>query len=378
MLCASAPRAGLLVLFLLIVVGPTRAQDVWVTGAPASRAFLAEVLTARGWTELPGKELAPGQSWTARDGRRVTNLDWRPPSAAVAALSDHPEEVERRGMLFSGGLTSNRPVRFQYYHLGSLPGEAPELALLVTNHGSQLARLHVVSAVGRPSLDYFSSGHGNNVAWFERQLSHEGEFLDFAPGQSRVIFRQPMPREHVVSGTLGLTLVDGPPLQFGLLALPNSSEPASWNNLLKEEDVHSRGFYPVATQRLRRLHRVGQAAETRVAIGALRQETFSGVRELRGDYGVVYELEVELHNPLEQAAVVSVLFNPRGGAATGTFLWDGQVVKVPLTQAMQERSLAEIALPPRTSRTLRLATIPEGASSYPVRLVFRDHTSSSR
>jgi hypothetical protein len=351
-----------------------RAQDVWVTGQPASLAFLEQVLSTRGFRQRPPAALGPGQSWLSPDGRRVTNLDWRPPAASVAALSDHPEKVERRGMLFSGGLTRSRPVRFQYYHLGALAGEAPQLALLVSNPGSRPARLHMVCAVGPPSLDYFSSGQGNNVAWFERQLSGEGEFLELGPGQSRVIFRQPMPPGYVVSGTLGLTLLDGPPLQFGLLAVPDQKEPLSWNNLLKKEDVHSRGFYPVATQRLRRRHQVGQPSETRIAVGALRQETFSGVRELRGDYGVVYEMEIELHNPGRQEATVAILFNPRGGAATATFLWEDRVLKVPLTQAMQERPLAEIELTAGESRTLRLSTIPEGASSYPVRLILRDKT----
>jgi hypothetical protein len=360
-------------LWLLLLL-PVHAQDVLVTGYPASKPFLDQVLTARGWSQLPSTPLSPGETWTGADGRRVVNLDWRPPAASVAALSDHPEEVDRRGALFSGGLTLQRALRLQYYHLGSLDGSSPELCLWVTNPAAEAARLHLAWAAGEPSLDYFSTGHGNNVAWFRKQVSGEGEFLDIPPGGSRIVFRQPMPRDHVVSGTLGLTLVQGPPLQFGLLALPDSSAPPSWNNLLKDGDVHSRGFYPVATQRIRRHHQVGQASETRIAIGAVRQETFSGVRELRGDYGVVYDVELQLHNPLAIPATVDCLFNPRGGAATATFLWNGELLETPRTDAMKEALLASVKLEPGESRTLSLKTIPEGASSYPVRLVVRDRS----
>ena len=367
----SSPGAILLILLLAL---PSLAQDVLVTGAPASKAFLKEVLAARGWTVFPPSDLAPGETFSGPDGRRVINLDWTPPPASIAALSDHPEEVDRLGLLFSGGLTEQRQVRLQYYHLGSLSGPSPQIDLLVTNPGGAKARLHLIQAAGAPSLDYFTTGHGNNVAWFERQLSEEGEFLDLAPGQTMVVYRQPMPRDKVVSGTLGLTQVDGPPLQFGLVALPDKSDPPSLNNLLKEGDVHSRGFYPVATQRLRRHHQVGQGTETRMAVGALRQETFSGVRELRGDYGVLYDLELELDNPLDRPATVSVSFNPRGGAATATFLWDGMVVEVPRTEAMTERPIGSLELPARSKRTLHLQTIAEGASSYPIRIVVRDET----
>ncbi len=351
--------------------GAALAQDVTVTGSPASSSFLREVLGSRGWTEFPARPLAPGQSWKDSSGRRVVNLDWTAPAPAVAALSDHPEDVDRRGLLFSGGLTTNRPIRFQYYHLGSLHGASPQLALLVSNPGSSAARLHLSQAAGTPSGDYFKTGHGNNVAWFQATLANQGEFLDFAPGESRIVFRQPMPLERVVSGTLGLSQTEGPPLQFGLLALPDANEPPSWNNLLKDGDVHSRGFYPVATQRLRRRHTVG-AGETRVAVGALRQETFSGVRELRGDYGVLYDVELELANPTSEPVDLSLLFQPRGGAATGTFLWDERVVEVPRTDAFAEAPLGKVTLAAGETKVVKLQTIPEGASSYPVRILVRD------
>jgi hypothetical protein len=365
----SARLLGLAVICLL--ASPAWSQDVLVTGAPASPAFLRQVLESRGWTEFPIAPLGPGQSWTSK-GRRVTNLDWTPPAVSVAALSDHPEDVDRRGLLFSGGLTAQRPVRLQYYHLGSLAGAAPQVALLVSNPGGETARFHLVQAAGPPSLDYFSTGHDNNVEWFGRQQSGEGEFLDIEPGENRIVFRQWMPLDKVVSGTLGLTQVQGPPLQFGLLALPDSEEAHSMNNLLKESDVHSRGFYPVAIQRLRRRHDAGLGQETRMAVGALRQETFSGVRELRGDYGVLYDMEILLHNPLDRPSTFSILFNPRGGAATATFLWDGKVVEVPRTEAFAEKAIGTVTLPPRSQQTLRLQTIPEGASSYPIRIVIRD------
>lgn len=358
-------------LLLALLASPALSQPVLVTGQPASREFLREVLQARGWSELPPSDLAPGQSFTAPDGRSVINLDWSPPETRLAALSDHPEEVDRQGLLFSGGLSAQRPLRLQYYHLGALAGADPQVVLQMENPGSQPARLHLTRAAGIPSLDYFSTGHGNNVAWFANELDKQGEFFDLAPGESRVVYRQAMPCEHVISGTLGLTQVLGPPLQFGLIALPDAETPVSLNNLLKEGDTHSRGFYPVATHRLQRRHLLGSKEETRIAVGALRQETFSGVRELRGDYGVVYEVEMEIVNSSDRAATATLLLNPRGGAATATFLWDGEVLEVERTDAMKERVLKTVEVPAHSSKLVRLRTIPEGASSYPIRIVIR-------
>ncbi len=371
-------RLFLLPLLLLTLLEGSWAEDVWVTGRPARAEFLKDVLSRRGWNHYPTKDLRPGESWKAPDGNLVINLDWTPPAAAVAALSDHPEDVDRRGLLFSGGLTPHRTVRFQYYHLGSLRGSDPGLGLFVSNHGTETARLYLRSAAGRPSLDYFSTGHTNNVLWLEAEKFGEGEFLDIPAGQTRIIFRQDMPEEMVVSGTLGLSQTEGPPLQFGLLASPDPDDLPALNNLLKETDVHSRGFYPVATQRVERSYVVGQQKESRIAVGALRQETFSGVRELRGDYGVVYDLDLELVNPTEKPVKIELLFNPRGGAATGSFLLDEKIVEVPRTEAMTEAPVAVWELPGGTRRKVRVRTLPEGASSYPVRIILRDDAVKDR
>ena len=367
-------KAALTLTLFLGLITTALANPVLVTGNPAEAPFLKEVLSRQGWRHFPSKPLRPGETWRAPDGQRVINLDWSPPPAAVAALSDHPEKVDRRGLLFSGGLTPLRTIRFQYYHLGALHGKAPGLELFMTNPGSQDAKLFLQKGIGRPSKDYFSTGHGNNVAWLNAEATGEGEFLLIPAGETIVIFRQEMPADYVVSGTLGLTQTEGPPLQFGLLAAPDPSDAPSLNNLLKESDVHSRGFYPVATQKLLRSHRAGSGSETKIAVGALRQETFSGVRELRGDYGVVYDLEIDLHNPLNRPATIELIFNPRGGAATGTFMIDGQLLGVALTNAMTERAVTSWQLPASSHRRVRLQTIPEGASSYPVRLILRDQT----
>lgn len=298
----------------------------------------------------------------------MSNLDWQPPSAALAALSDHPEKVDHTGGLFFGGLTELRPLQFQYYHLGLLQGSEPRLSLIVTNPGSEEALLHLRTGVGKPSLDYFSTGHGNNLEWFRTGLQSRGEFFHLAPGAAAEVFTQELPYDHVVSGTLGLTLVSGPALQFALVARSSAAQRLPLNNLLKEGDVHSRGFYPAPYQSIERNFRWGDP-ELNIAVGAVRQQTFSGVKELRGDYGVVYQAQVHLVNPTDRERTFQLSFNPRGGAATATFLVNDKVVEVAKTEAFEKRAFYTVKVPPQSQDSLELKTVPEGASSYPVRIV---------
>ena len=298
----------------------------------------------------------------------AVSSDWVPPKPALAALSDHPEKVERVGGLFFGGLTEMRPLIFQYYHLGLLQGETPNVTLFLTNPGREDALIHLRKGVGKPSLDYFSTGHSNNVAWFKSLLGREGSIITVKPGETVPLFSQPLPQNHVVSGTLGLTLMKGDPVQFAFVARENQSQALILNNLLKESDVHSRGFYPAAVQQVNRTYRVGQQP-LHIAIGAVRQQTFSGVRELRGDYGVTYQGDLTLVNDTQEEKKVRLVFNPRGGTATGTFLINNKIVEVPQTEAFALRPFHEETLSPNSSKIVKFATIPEGASSYPVRIV---------
>ncbi|MFA5505915.1 MAG: hypothetical protein WC423_10845 [Vulcanimicrobiota bacterium] len=358
-------------LLTLMICGSGLAEDVRVTGAPATPDFLKSVLQAEGWNHWPARSLAPGESWKSPSGDRVINLDWVPPEPIIVALSDHPEKVERRGGLFFGGLTPYRTLLFQYYHLGKLVGAAPHLTLVVQNSGSEPAVIHLQQGIGNTSLDYFSSGHTNNVRWFAAVRDNLGVFKTIPPGQTVELFHQPLPLEQVVSGTLGLTQTRGAPLSFALVARPNLTEQLSLNNLLKQEDVHSRGFYPVPEQWVRRHYSPGQDP-LHIAIGAVRQQTFSGVRELRGDYGVTYRADLTLSNPGSSSRQVELVFVHRGGAATGTFTVNGEIVEVPIVKAFEERVFFRTELPPHSTRDLVLKTIPEGASSYPVRIVVRE------
>lgn len=300
------------------------------------------------------------------------------PQLPVEALSfsDHPERVRSRGLLFQGGLLPLKPVRFQYYHEGGREDGPLYLSVRVKNRGSRPARVHALAASGGPDPDYFTAGHQNNLRFLERLSRSEGTLHEIAPGETWQVDLHEMPLNQVVSGTVQMTLVEGTQVDYGLFAVHDPKEPIGFDLLSNPKDVHARGVYPAADQTLIRGWTVGEA-EGYAALGAVRQPNVLAGPELKGDYGVVYRIRLALRNPGAQAARVQVLFNPRGGAATGTFLVrdeDGATrtweVAAPV-KAFERVPLGEIEVPARTVRTVEIWTMPEGASNYPVRLVLQ-------
>ncbi|MCA9793652.1 MAG: hypothetical protein KC910_17695 [Candidatus Eremiobacteraeota bacterium] len=290
------------------------------------------------------------------------------PNLTVQALafSDHPEKVHQAGQLYSGGLSPLKPLRFQYYHLSQMQGSA-RLSLRIYNPGPGKASLAVIAGAGGPSDDYFLAGHRNNVRFLTNLVAGYGRPHQIEPGTWLELADHPFPYDGVVSGTAQMLQLDGPPLSFGLFALAQPGDPVGLTLQSEATDVHARGIYPVADQRIERGYRVGDPA-LNLAFGAVRQTNLWEKTELRGDYGVLYRIRLHLTNPASQPARLRIQVNPRGGEATATFHDGLRLLEVPNTLAHQLALLGEWLVPPGES-TLELLTLPEGASSYPVRLV---------
>jgi len=362
------PWLGLLLLLAAPAMGSDEALEV--TGRPASAAFLAEVLG------LPeARALAPGEEATW-GGQTVRNVALPRLEPSLVAFSDHPERVRRRGLLFQGGLMAFKSVRFQYYHEGGREEGPLYLSVRLFNRGTVPARIHLVEGAGGPDPEYFPSGHQNNVVFLRRLLAFEGRVVSLAPGESRQVALHALPYLHVVSGTLQMTLLEGRDLEYALFAMHDPAEPVGFDLLSNPQDVHARGIYPAADQVLERGWEVGPTPAV-LAFGAVRQPNVLEGPELKGDYGVVIRVDLRLVNPLDHPQRVELCFNPRGGAATGTFLarigqgeWLDWSVPNPVP-AFAEVPLAVLEVPARGQVCLSLWTIPEGASNYPVRVLVR-------
>ena len=67
---------------------------------------------------------------------------------------------------------------------------------------------------------------------------------------------------------------------------------------------------------------------------------------------------------------IALYANPRGGRATGTFLIDGVVVQAHALAAFSRYKIWQERINAGTFRRIKIVTMPEGGSSYPLRLTF--------
>ncbi len=94
---------------------------------------------------------------------------------------------------------------------------------------------------------------------------------------------------------------------------------------------------------------------------------------LKGNYGLLYDVNVRLRNPTSERKAVRLFFSPIGGMAGGIVMIDGRLVETKLFQShhdLEPQKIQELVLKPNETRNMKIQTIPEPGAYYPVELIY--------
>jgi hypothetical protein len=396
------------VLFISVFIGVSYAQKtndkgtfkipdtITVTGEPAAeshiRNVVARFLERAGFhggavSNMKFGNLKPGESitvnlplqvqvaetgeiLTARTFKTITvNNEYMPPvSPVLLGFSNHPEKIRRPGLLFEVGALRGRPVRLRYYHLGEEESPPHYLNIYAINDSPRPARVHIIEAMGGPSTNWLMAGHMNNVRFFHNLSANQG-WTETIPAKSTYLLnRIYMKPNEVISGTADLHILEGGPLRILTHAAANPDDGLTYPLKVDEADRHARGAYPLTAINTDVTYSLDQGEVFHTIGDTPLQNIFAG-RIIRGNYGVIYTYRFRLKNPYDTDRSMSFFFQPRGGVATATFLFDERPVSVGITRAFEMVRLATVNVPANSERVIEMKTMPEDASNYPVRII---------
>jgi hypothetical protein len=108
-----------------------------------------------------------------------------------------------------------------------------------------------------------------------------------------------------------------------------------------------------------------------IRIGKEAIKGLSAAKSLYGNYGVLYEIRLNLENPTSASRTVEVLFEPSAGIASGVFWIDGQTIGTTHRKPPEEVPLAKYRLSPNAKRSILIRTIPLSGSNYPATILVR-------
>jgi hypothetical protein len=293
-----------------------------------------------------------------------------PPSQLL--VSDYPERLTADGVLFTATIDRTTSQRFLYYHYN--PSTEPPRRILVkaTNSAATPAVLHLLAALAGPGSNEMEVGHNATRQFLIRSRRNEGTIVTIPPNATVNIVNHNLPPNAVVNGILQMRELSGEPLNIAVVAqkadapLDQSADAA---NLLAGGAPHARGVYPVP-EFFSDYTFFTDAPPLEIPIGQLPLPNLRVGEALSGDYGVMQSVRVVIVNTSKFGQAIALYANPRGGAATGTFIIDDTLVQAHRLTAYSRFKIWQETIAAGTYRTLRVTTMPEGGSSYPLRLVF--------
>jgi hypothetical protein len=302
---------------------------------------------------------------------RVENVAYpriRPDSLLV---SDFPETLKEPGVLFTASLTRDTASRFLYYHYNP-PGQPDRRVVLkVENPSPQPAVLQFISGAAGPGPYEMEVGHLSTQRFLVRLVQNEGTVVTIPSGATVNLVDQPLPERSVVSNLMQLRELEGSPLKLSLLAQNVSApidDPASSSQLLIGDHPHARGVYPIPEFFFDYKYDT-TGADLVVPIGQIPLPNLREGQALAGDYGVLQQITIRMVNTDRRPTRVALYANPRGGRATGTFLIDRVLVQAHALAPFTSYKLREYTVPANGYISTSIVTMPEGGSSYPLRLI---------
>ncbi len=288
-------------------------------------------------------------------------------------VSDYPETLSANGVLFTADLDRRDAQRFLYYHFNPANQPSRRILLRASNSSSQSATVQFISGSAGPENNEMEVGHLSTQRFLVRELQNEGSVITIPPNSTLNIVDHPLPPGGVVSALLQLREIDGDPIHLTLVAQDASApldQSVDTTQLLSGGVRHARGEYQVPQFYFDYSYDVDGGDNLEIPIGQLPLPNLRQGEALAGDYGVQQAITVTIVNGTNGPAPVAIYANPRGGRATGTFLIDRELVQTHALPAFSRYKIWQETIAARTFRRVQIITMPEGGSSYPLRLIF--------
>ena len=303
--------------------------------------------------------------------------------ALVAGPSEHllfsnnPENVISYGQLYHARLRTggNRVV---FHHQNDLKESFVGLVELI-NDSDDPSQVVWIGGEPGPMVDPVYVGYQAVSQHWGNLLNRNGLVVTVPPKSRLPILMPQVKSTHTVSGIMELRTVSGPEPILRITAsksrqdsgisaalVPVPVTDAIIANVMKPVAY----VYPNPNKQIKARHVVGKGYAF-VKIGNKPIAGIEGTPPLLGNYGVVYDIEVEVENPQATSANVDFVFEPTAGLTGFVFSIDGRKVQLARTNQPAESRLARIRLAPHEVRKVRVRTIPLSGSNYPVQLTVK-------
>lgn len=354
-----------------------------------SAALEPNALLEMGGVKCPSEALPPGRSRQLKVDVRITGPNYIPYSIRASAevrnvtlpseepgqlfYSNDPESITKYQPLFAGKIDLDKPVRVLYHHQNMM-SKRVHLIVELLNPNETTARIRVFRGIANPSKDTIVIGHTAGCA-FMKDSANDVSVIEAIPPQSRLVLVSDMlGNKDTASGILELRQMEGASAYLRVVAAEPFVDNVTSGSIARASDPAflqlSDAIYPTPIKTLDYEYTVGSRWAF-ISLGKHALTDSSQQKQLYGNYGVTYNINVRVSNPTEEAKKISFIFDPTAGPASGAFFIDDQFVSVRYAQPPTEVTLRWFMLNPGETRNVHVRTVPLAGSNYPATLIVK-------
>jgi hypothetical protein len=210
-------------------------------------------------------------------------------------------------------------------------------------------------------------GYAAAKRYLDCYLKDIGRVVEVKPSGSMRIVSQVLPHNYTSSGVIGLRQISGTPLKVVVQA---ADDDWSIRNLSPTLSL-SKSIFPNPSKEVDASYSVGGPwAFIRIGKHPITNGTEENLR-LDGNYGVIYNLNINVNNPTQTRRKIEVLFEATAGPSRAIFIDNMELICIKHTAAPAEEKVMSFSLAPGESRTLHLKTMPLAGSAYPATVIVK-------
>ncbi|MFH1538134.1 MAG: hypothetical protein ABIH66_04190 [bacterium] len=287
----------------------------------------------------------------------------------VFYASNSPEEIHEAGALLGGRLEPFRPVRILVHHKNASEKDL-HFGCVLYNASGEPAQVHVIEGPVSVSKDELRTGHFAAVNFFRNLIDGNGKFVTIAPGETYALFRKDFPSGKVISYLGELTLLSSASVGFSIRTLyPYHRDVAYLQMHSPSQLSRPHGEFPLIVIETRDRYSIG-GRWLHVSVGDRPVDSIDYRNKLHGNYGLLHEIVVEVSNSTPRAEKLGIYLRPSAGPASASFIIENEFIEVPHAKSSELKLLKVIPVGSGEERSVRVLTMPEPGSYYPIHLIF--------
>ncbi len=285
-------------------------------------------------------------------------------------VSNLPEKITEPAVLMREHLYGRVSARILWHHI-NLASRRLRMAVRVHNPSDTTAGFHLTQVSAGPSPDEIFVGHSAAARFMKDLFEGNGHVVSMPPRTTLDIAAITLGYREVASGVGRIVPMAGDELIVEVVAEEVATPVAFFAPTppAYSQDPQTSGYMFEGQREVQMKHVVG-GEWAFYSLGKTPDVNSRG-QELAGSYGVLHEVTAVVENPTDRLAITELAVRARGGVARASFWLDNALIETPMLSAATEQVIYKVSVPPGSTHTALLRTIPESGSHYPVLLTLR-------